>query len=178
VDYLDRLVANLLDLSRIEAGSLRARSDVYDIDDVLGQTLERAGTRLEGRTLDTDLPPLAVRVDPAFLGASVTNVIENALKYTPPDARIRVSAVPDGEAVVRLTVEDDGPGVVDAALPRLFERFFRIEGVQSDARGGLGIGLAVARGLTEAMGGRISARRSRLGGLAIDLDLPAAKVTG
>lgn len=176
VEYLDRLVANLLDLSRIEAGSLRARSEVYDIDDVLGQTLERALSLLAGRTLETDLQPLPVRVDPAFLGATVTNIIENAVKYTPPDARIRITAVADGNRVVRLTVEDDGPGVRDAALPRLFERFYRVEGVTGHARGGLGIGLAVARGLTEAMGGRICARRSELGGLAIDLDLPAATV--
>ena len=150
---------------------------MYDIDDVLGQTLERAVSLLGGRPLETDLQPLLVRVDPAFLGATVTNIIENAVKYTTPDARIRVTAVADGDEVVRLTVEDDGPGVGDAALPRLFDRFYRVEGVAGTARGGLGIGLAVARGLTEAMGGRIGARRSDLGGLAIDLDLPAATVT-
>jgi two-component system, OmpR family, sensor histidine kinase KdpD len=178
VEYLDHLVANLLDLSRIEAGSLRARIEIYDIDDVLGQTIERATSRLGQRTLESDIPPLPVRVDPAFLGATVTNVLENALKYTPPNARIRITAMPGGDHLVRLTVEDDGPGVVETALPHLFERFYRVDGTHGDARGGMGIGLAVARGLTEAMGGGIAARRSELGGLAIDLNLPAAKVHG
>jgi two-component system sensor histidine kinase KdpD len=178
VEYLDRLVANILDLSRIEAGSLRARTDVWDIDDLLGQAMERATARLDGRTLEADLQPLSVRVDPAFLVASVTNVLDNALAYTPRGSRIRVAAARAGDEVVRLSVEDDGPGVPDDALPHLFERFYRAREpyVQREARSGLGNGLAVARGLTEAMGGRVQARRSELGGLAIDLELPAVTV--
>jgi len=175
VEYLDRLVANLLDLSRIDAGSLRAHTDVYDVDDLVGLSLERLQGRLDGRTLETAIEPLPVSVDPVFLGAAVANVLDNAVKYSPSGSRIRVSAAigDDDASIVRLTVEDDGPGVPPEALPRLFGRFYRVEGAGT-ARGGLGIGLAVARGLTEAMGGQVAARPSRLGGLAIDLDLPAA----
>ncbi len=75
---------------------------------------------------------------------------------------------------MRLTIEDDGPGVGDEALGRLFEKFYRVPGAPGGSRGGSGIGLAVARGMIEATGGSVEARRSELGGLAVDLDLPMA----
>ena len=78
------------------------------------------------------------------------------------------------EPFVRLVVEDAGPGVPDDALPRLFEKFYRVRRRGEGARRGTGVGLAVVRGLAETMGGRIGARRSELGGLAIDIDLPLA----
>ena len=114
-------------------------------------------------------------VDPVFLDEAVTNALENAVKYSRPGRSIRVSARPaeDG-SLIRLTIEDAGPGVPDDALDRLFEKFYRVPGPGRPSRSGTGIGLAVVRGLVEAMGGRASARRSDLGGLAIDLDLPAA----
>ena len=116
-------------------------------------------------------------VDPVFLDEAVTNVIDNALKYAPSDSRLRVSAheIPDGW--VRLTIEDDGPGVPTAVLSLLFEKFYRVPGVTRGSRSGTGIGLAVVQGLIEATGGRVAARRSELGGLAIDLDLPRARPT-
>ncbi len=113
-----------------------------------------------------------------LLDEAVTNALENAIKYAPPDAEIRVSAAPlPGEpARIRLTVEDAGPGVPDAALPMIFDKFYRVPGVAGGSRSGTGIGLAVVRGLVEAMGGSVAARRSELGGLAIDIDLVAAVV--
>lgn len=174
VEYLNRLVANLLNLSRIEAGVLRAERDVDDLDDVLSQALDRAQARLDGRTLEVRIDPLPVRVDAVFLDAAMANILDNAIKYTPPSAHIRVTARPLPDGFVRLTVEDDGPGVPEAALPRLFDKFYRGPGAPTGSRSGLGIGLAVVHGLIEATGGRVEARRPEAGGLAIDLDLPQA----
>ncbi len=173
VEYLDRLVTNLLDLSRIEAGALRAERDVYELDDLLGRAIDRLRVRLADRPLDIELDAPAVDVDPVFLDEAFTNALENAIKYTAPGTRIRISARPmDGEGAVRLTVEDGGPGVPDQAMARIFDKFYRVPGVAGGSRSGTGIGLAVVRGLVEAMDGRVSARRSALGGLAIDIDLP------
>jgi two-component system sensor histidine kinase KdpD len=175
VEYLNRLVTNLLDLSRIEAGSLRAERDVYELDDLVGQTIERLHARLGDRPIEVSLEAPPVLVDPVFLDEAVTNAIENAIKYAGPGTLVRVAAGPvPGETGVRLTVEDAGPGVPDQALPRIFDKFYRVPGSGGGSRSGTGIGLAVVRGLVEAMGGRATGRRSDLGGLAIDLDLPAA----
>jgi two-component system sensor histidine kinase KdpD len=177
VEYLDRLVTNLLDLSRIEAGALRAERDVYELDDLVGQTIQRLRSRLGDRPLDVRLDAPPVAVDPVFLDEAVTNAIENAIKYTPPATPIRISATEvAGERRVRLTVEDGGQGVPDHAMPRIFEKFYRVPGVAGGSRSGTGIGLAVVRGLVEAMGGDVSARRGELGGLAIDIDLPVADI--
>ena len=177
VEYLNRLVTNLLDLSRIEAGALRAERDVFELDDLVGQTVERLRTRLGDRPLAIELDAPPVDVDPVLLDEAVTNALENAIKYTSPETRVRIiaTALPD-EPRIRLTVEDAGPGVPDDALPMLFDKFYRVPGVRGGSRSGTGIGLAVVRGLVEAMGGSVRARRSELGGLAIDIDLAAAAV--
>jgi two-component system sensor histidine kinase KdpD len=174
VEYLDRLVTNLLDLSRIEAGALKADLDVYELDDLVGQTVGRLRTRIAPRPLDLRLDAPPVTVDPVFLDAAVTNLLENAVKYTGPDTPIRVQAAAPSDGQVRLTIEDGGAGVPDDALGRLFEKFYRVPGRPTTSRSGTGIGLAVVRGLVEAMAGRVGARRSELGGLAVDLDLQAA----
>ena len=177
VEYLNRLVTNLLDLSRIEAGALRADRDVFELNDLVGQTIERLRARLAGRPLEVRLAAPPVEVDPIFLDEAVTNALENAIKYTPAGTSIRLTAgsLVD-EPFLRLTIEDAGPGVATDQLPRLFEKFYRVPGGQRSSRSGVGIGLSVVRGLTEAMGGRVTARASELGGLAIDLDLPLADV--
>jgi len=177
VEYLDRLVTNLLDLSRIEAGALRAQRDVFELDDLVDQTVERLRSRMAGRAVDVRLADVPVEVDPIFLDEALTNVLENTVKHTAPGTpvRILVRELP-AERYVRLTVEDAGDGVPEDSLPRLFDKFYRVPGRDRGSRSGTGIGLAVVRGLVEATGGRAQARRSDLGGLAIDLDLPIAIV--
>jgi two-component system, OmpR family, sensor histidine kinase KdpD len=170
VERLDRLVANLLDLGRIEAGELRAQLDVFELDDIAGRTVDRLRPRLDGRDLRVDLDALPVFVDPVFLDEALTNLIENARAFAGDSAAIRVASFRTDDHVT-LTVEDDGPGVPEAELGRLFDRFYR-----AGNGGGMGIGLAVVRGLVGAMGGRVAARRSQLGGLAVELELPLARL--
>ncbi|MFO7532178.1 MAG: DUF4118 domain-containing protein [Candidatus Limnocylindrales bacterium] len=175
VEYLDRLVTNLLDLSRIEAGALRAERDVLEVDDLVGRVLERLRPRLVGRPVHVSLDAPLIQVDPVLLDAALTNVIENAVKHTTLGAPLwlTAAAVP-GRPSVLLSVEDGGQGVPPEALPRLFEKFYRAPGRRQGSRAGTGIGLAVARGLVEASGGHVEARPSEHGGLAIDLYLPVA----
>lgn len=178
VEYLNRLVTNLLDLSRIEAGALRAERDVFELEDLVGRTVDRLRPRLAGHPLVLALDVPAVEVDPIFVDEAVTNALENVIKYTPVDAHVRLAAhVVTGKPLVRLTIEDAGPGVPEEHLEHVFDKFFRVPDARSRSRSGTGIGLAVVRGLVEAMGGRVTARRSALGGFALDLDLPIARAT-
>jgi two-component system sensor histidine kinase KdpD len=176
VEYLNRLVTNLLDLSRIEAGALKADRDVFELDDLVSRSVDRLRPRLGNRPVDIVLTDQPVQVDPVFLDDAVTNVLENALKYTAPNAQVAIRAAAIDSGHVRLTIEDAGPGVPDDALPRLFDKFYRVAGERRRSRPGTGIGLAVARGLIEATGGTVRARRGELGGLAIDIDLPRARL--
>jgi two-component system sensor histidine kinase KdpD len=174
-EYLNRLVTNLLDLSRIEAGVLQPQTDTFELDDVLARAMERLGPRMSGRPLEVDLIAPAVVVDPVLLDEAFTNVVENVLRHTPADAAVRISAAENGDGRVRLTIEDGGPGLPAEAIGRVFERFYR--GPERHfSRDGTGIGLTVVRGLVEAMGGQVAARASDLGGLAIDIDLPRAQL--
>ena len=176
VERLDRLVANLLDLGRIEAGELRADLDVFELDDLAGRTVDRLAPRLEGHDLRVRVGPLPVLVDPVFLDEALTNVLDNALKFTGAGSTIDIGAhALDGDWV-RLVVEDNGPGVADGSFDSLFERFHRRPAADGRPRPGTGIGLAVVRGLVEAMGGRVRARASSLGGLAVEMDLPHARL--
>jgi len=172
---LNRLVANLLDLGRIEGGALRAAREVLDLEDVITLAVSQVEPRAGARSLEVEVPQdVAVVADPVLLEEAVINVLENAIRHTPDGVTVRISAAPAGEGTVRLTIEDSGPGVPREALPHLFEKFYRPPQPRGPARPGTGIGLAVVRGLVEALGGAARARASRLGGLAIDLDLPAA----
>jgi two-component system sensor histidine kinase KdpD len=176
VEYLNRLVTNLLDMSRIEAGALRAEPDVFELDDLVRGTLRRFERRLEGRAVEVAVEPVPVSVDPVFIDEALSNILENALKYTVAGTPLRVVSGPADAGLVRLTVEDGGNGVPDAALPRLFDKFYRAPGAVGGSRSGTGIGLAVVRGMVEATGGTAAARRGSLGGLAIDLELPVARL--
>jgi two-component system sensor histidine kinase KdpD len=171
---LSRLVRNMLDLSRIEGGALHPSPELYDLADLVAPVVERLQPLLGLGTvevaIDDPLPP--VRVDALFVDQIVTNLLENAARHA-SGRPIRVSATCVASDAVELVVEDGGPGVPVAALPRLFDRFYRVPRRQGSREGaGSGVGLAVVRGLAEAMGGYADARPSRLGGLAVAVRLP------
>jgi K+-sensing histidine kinase KdpD len=174
-ERLSRLVAALLDMSRIRSGQLRSQPEVLPADDLVHGVIGRTAELARGRRIDVrvgDGEPLLL-VDPIFADQVLTNLLENALTHTPADAAIRVVAEPTDGGRARVTVEDGGPGVMDGDVERLFEPFYRGASGHATAPGA-GLGLAIVRGMVEAMGGHVTARRSDLGGLAIELDLPAA----
>jgi two-component system sensor histidine kinase KdpD len=182
---LNRLVGNLLDLSRIEAGVLRVAEEALDLDDVVAGAIALVEGRAGLRRIEVAAEEGAVIADPILLEEALVNLLDNAIRHTPEGSAIRIStgfAAGSGggsgerPALVRLTVEDSGSGVPDEALPRIFDRFFRAGGKRRSAGTGMGIGLAVVRGFVEAMGGRVAARGSDLGGLAIDVELRAAAI--
>ncbi len=174
---LDRIVHNVLDMSRLEAGVLRPELEVLPVDEVVRPVVDRLAGILDSRltvTIPDDLPP--VLVDAVYLDEALTNLLENAVHHGGPKVPIAVSGKLGGPGRVTITVEDGGAGVPPEAMPRLFEKFYRVRQRGGPARRGLGIGLSVVKGMVEAMGGHVSAGRSPLGGLAVTLDLPAASV--
>ncbi|HEX7611684.1 MAG TPA: ATP-binding protein, partial [Candidatus Limnocylindrales bacterium] len=165
---LSRLVRNMLDLGRIEGAALHPSLELYDLADLVDPVVERLAPTLAPLEVDVAIPAdlPAVQVDGIFVDQILTNLLENAARYAAGKA-LRVSARAVGDRVL-LMVEDAGPGVPATALPHLFERFYRAPRRQgSRSEGGSGIGLAVVRGLAQAMGGSTEARPSALGGLAV-----------
>jgi two-component system sensor histidine kinase KdpD len=174
---LNRIVGNLLDLSRIQGGTLTPARDWHDPALVLRGAVERLRPAMANHMLvvdiRADLPP--VLLDPVEIDQVVANLIENAVKYTPAGATIRIAAdVADDE--LRVVVEDTGTGLRDDALPHLFEPFYRND--QTDREHGSGLGLAIARGLIAAHGGRIWAENRSEGGARFSFTLPAAAAPG
>jgi len=168
---LSRIVGNLLDLSRMESGTLHPERSWYDlaalIDDVVGRLRPLTEKHHVEVNVPEDLPPISL--DYVEIDQVLSNLIENAARHTRPGTAILISAVIEGgEAIVE--VADDGGGVPNDALDRVFEPFFR--GSSGGAPRGTGLGLAVARGLVEAHGGRISVRNRPEGGAIFRFTLP------
>jgi two-component system, OmpR family, sensor histidine kinase KdpD len=175
-DWLNRLVTNLLDMSRIEAGELKANLAAFELADLVERAVQRFEAAQAGRRVEVDLPPdlPPVLADEVFIGQVLANILDNSAKYAGPGAPISISALQLDGDTVRLTIEDGGAGVPADALPRLFEKFYRVPRRGEGSRRGTGIGLSVVRGMVDALGGSVTAHQGSLGGLAIDVDLRAA----
>jgi len=168
---LNRLVSNLLAMTRLEAGALEVKRSWHSLEEVVGAALHRLEPLLGGRPLRVGLPvqlPL-VAVDEVLLEQVVYNLLENAVKHAPSSTPIEIEArVRDHE--VELSVADRGPGLVPGSEEQVFEKFYR--GDASRRAGGVGLGLAICRGIVEAHGGRLRAANRPDGGAAFSFTLP------
>lgn len=174
-ERLNRFIANLLDMTRIEAGAMEPNYALLDVGDVVGAALRRAESITRGHAIDLSLAPHLpmLRLDPVLFDQVLFNLIDNAAKYAPTGTTIGVHARGDGDAVV-LDILDEGPGLPPADLERIFDSFYRV-GKGDQVRAGTGLGLAICRGFVEAMGGTITAanRSDRQGAVfAIRMPIP------
>src|ERR1700730_12291682 len=175
-DRLNRFVESLVALARIEAGQLELRRRWGTIDEIVTAALDRAEplTRRHkiGVSIEKDLP--VVRVDAKAVAEVVFTLVDNATKYSPAATTIKVNANQFDDATLRLTVEDEGPGIPAELRERVFDKFFRaMHANPGTARPGMGMGLAIARGIVEAHGGRIWIETANAtGGTRVALTLP------
>jgi two-component system sensor histidine kinase BaeS len=180
VAALSKLVDDIHQLAIAEVGALTYDRVEFDVAALLVRTVagwrERAANHRIAVEVQSPPSPLFVTGDPDRIAQVFGNLLENALRYAGAGVRVRVSAQPDG-AFARIVVEDSGSGVPEEHLPKLFDRFYRLEGSRNRATGGSGLGLAICRSIVEAHAGTLVASRSPLGGLAMTLCLPAAATT-
>jgi two-component system sensor histidine kinase BaeS len=177
VETLTKLVSDLYDLSLSDVGALTYRKVEVDVAEALEVALSAFRSRLADRriALDAHLPkqPLIVLADEDRLRQLFHNLLENALRYTDPDGVVKVDCRQVGRHV-EIDFQDSAPGVPDESLPRLFERFYRVESSRNRASGGAGLGLAICKNIVEAHEGTLRAQASPLGGLWIGIKLPLA----
>lgn len=170
-DRLNRLVQNLLEMTRLESGALQLRTEWHSVEEVVGAALGRFGKALARRAVTTRVPadlPL-VPMDDVLIEQVLINLVDNVLKYTPAESPIEVSAEDTGTAVL-VEVADRGPGLPPGEERRIFEKFHRAEATRPVR--GAGLGLAICRGIVRAHGGRIWAENRPEGGVAIRFTLP------
>lgn len=180
VGRLQKLVADLYELARSELGSLSYRKVSLDLGELLTRVLDNFATRLAEHRLEVTptLPasPVMILADPDRLTQLFANLLNNTLAYTDPGGKLALRCrIADGQAMMDL--QDSAPGVPADALPRLFERLYRVEASRNRARGGAGLGLAICRNIVVAHDGEIHARPSPLGGLWIEIRLPLDSTT-
>ncbi|MBB4637550.1 sensor histidine kinase [Longimicrobium terrae] len=179
-DRLNRFVADLLDLSRLNAGEIRLHLEVTAAEDLLGAALQRVSGSMPGREIRASVPPgdvlLAGRFDFVQSLRVLVNLLENANKYSPPHHPIDVAAVAEEDRLA-FRVADCGPGVPEAERDRIFEPFYRRPDVPPDV-GGAGLGLSIARRLAEAQGGALRLEARPGGGSVFVFTLPAVRLDG
>ncbi len=169
-DRLNRLVQNLLEMTRLESGALQLRRDWHPIEEVVGAALGRLAKSLGTRTVTVNIPPdlPLVAIDDVLIEQVFVNLLENAIKYTPQDSAIRILVSATDQSVT-VEVADHGPGLPKGHEARVFEKFYR---AAPDGRRGAGLGLAICRGVVLAHGGRIWAHNLPEGGVAFLFTLP------
>ena len=169
-ERLEHLVVNLLDMTRLASGHLQVRADWVPLEELTGAALTRLEVALGSRPVDVHIPPdlPMLHVDPVLFGQLLVNLLENALKYTPSGSPIALRAVADA-ANVTLDVADHGPGLPPALVDTAFDKFVR---GQHTGVAGVGLGLAICKGIVDVHGGHIAYLPTPGGGATFRLSLP------
>jgi two-component system sensor histidine kinase KdpD len=162
-ERLNRFIANLLDMTRLESGAIAPRLELVDLADVVGSTLRRAAKVLAHHDVDLSLAPdlPMLKLDPVLFEQALFNLLDNAAKYSPPGAKVAVKAVV-ADNRVRLTIADEGDGISPDDIERIFDKFYRVQ-ASDRKRAGTGLGLAISRGFVESMGGTLVASNNPAG---------------
>ena len=178
LDSISRLVRELLVLASLQGSVGPPTSEPIDLPDMLERVVDDLTFEFHerGHAIRTIRRPgsVVIRGDAALLRRAVDNVLRNALFYTPDNTEVETLVESDG-VWARLVVRDHGPGVPEAALPQLFEPFFRVDQARARKTGGAGLGLAITRRAVELHGGRVRAANAYPNGLAIRIDLPVGR---
>jgi len=171
-ERLNRLVQNLLQMTRLESGELHLRKEWHPLEEVIGAALSRLGARLAGRRVTTRVPPdlPLVAIDDVLIEQLLVNILDNAIKYTPAGSPIDIVATATEENVT-VEVTDHGGGLHPGDERRVFEKFYR--GTSADGQGA-GLGLAICQGIVRAHGGRIWAQNAPASGASFLFTLPVA----
>jgi two-component system phosphate regulon sensor histidine kinase PhoR len=173
-ERLARILADLLDLSRLDAGQYRMELAPVPIRGVVEQSLTAVEPQAAARKVQIALAvpdELAVRADAKALDQILVNLIDNAIKYTRPEGHVWVEARPDGDRI-RIEVRDDGPGIAAKHRERVFERFYRADPSRSREAGGTGLGLSIVKHLVESMSGEVGVEPNAPTGSIFWLRLP------
>jgi two-component system sensor histidine kinase KdpD len=177
-ERLNRLVADLLEISRLKSGKVPPRIELHPVDDLVGGVLQRVAGALGGREVKVELPEsstvLVGRFDLGEATRILVNLIDNANKYSPPGPPVELTVTAQGERLV-FEVLDRGPGVAEAERDRIFEPFYQAPDRPPDLRG-TGLGLAIARQLAQRQGGTLTYAPRSGGGSRFSLTLPAARL--
>lgn len=173
---LTRLVENLLDMARLDAGGIALNRQWHVLEEIVGLALAAVKRELAGRDVKVEIPsslPL-LSVDALLLEQVFVNLLENAARYSPSGSPLEISAAMDGRNA-EIRVRDHGPGIPAGAAEKIFDKFFRGTTVSPDGRRGVGLGLAICRSVVEAHGGRISAMNLPSGGAEFRIVLPCTE---
>jgi two-component system sensor histidine kinase KdpD len=173
LNRLTRLFQDILDMARIDASAIRIDRQWITPADIVDAATAHVRHELEGRTLRVDADAESeVQIDPKLTAAALAHLLENAVRYAPADRPITVAARAEGEGL-RVSVQDQGPGLEPGELDHLFERFYRGRAARQSSFG-TGMGLAITRGLLAAAGGRVWAENASGGGARFTIDVPGA----
>jgi two-component system phosphate regulon sensor histidine kinase PhoR len=176
-ERLARILADLLDLSRLDAGQYRLDVGPVPVKSLTEQSLSAVGPQAQQRNVTVEVnvsDAITVKADPKALDQILVNLIDNGVKYTQPEGHVWVEAREVGDAV-RIEVRDDGPGIADKHRERVFERFYRADPSRSREAGGTGLGLSIVKHLVESMGGEVGVEPNAPRGSVFWLQLPRAR---